>query len=48
MGTYALICRRWEDNVGLIGNLEVRPDISNVVKKKKSIYRTVRFIGCET
>lgn len=41
MGRCAFICKRWEDNIGLTGNLEVRLDISNNVK---NMQRTLRII----
>lgn len=45
MGRCAFACKRWEDNVGLTGNLEVRLDISNNVK---NMQRTLRTIGWKT
>lgn len=40
----AFVCKRWEDNVGLTGNLGVRLDISNIVEK---MHKTLRFFGYE-
>lgn len=32
-GRCVFICKRWEDNVGFTGNLDVRLDVSNIVKR---------------
>lgn len=32
-GRCVFIYKRWEDNVGLTGNLDVRLDISNIVNR---------------
>lgn len=39
MGRSDFICKRWEDNVRLTGNPEVRLDISNNVKNMQRTFK---------